>query len=114
MQKIPTMFARDETSKGHPVIDQITPECAWVIAGEGIPTRKLDGTNVKIEGWQLYKRQKPASGDDDEASYVPCDRHDPSDRYLWEAFYALDNPIDAIYEAIGPKIQGNKEHGPIS
>ena len=109
MQKIPTMFVRDETLRGYPVIDQIKPECKWVQDGEGFATQKIDGTNVKIEGGLFYRRQKPLTEDYDEASYVPCRRDDPNDRYLWEAFDGLEEKVGAIYEAVGPKIQGNKE-----
>lgn len=45
MQKIPTLFKRnpDDRSK---VMPEITPGCEWVIADEGTPTRKYDGTCV--------------------------------------------------------------------
>lgn len=109
MQKIPTMFARDETRKGHPVMDQIKPECQWVLDGEGTATRKLDGTNVKIADGVLYKRQKPKERDYDEAAYVPCRRDDPADRWAFEAFDALRDQADGVYELIGPKVQGNPE-----
>lgn len=111
MQKIPTMYPRDEAKRGHPVMPGVKPECAWVEAGEGFPTHKLDGTNVKIEAGRLYKRQKPKSGDYDEAAYVEARRDDPSDKYIWEGFDALGEHmrLDGIYEAIGPKIQGNPE-----
>lgn len=36
MRKIPTMYERDETQRGHPVKNALKPECAWVEAGEGI------------------------------------------------------------------------------
>lgn len=107
MQKIPTMFVRDETQKGHPVTNQIKPECQWVLNGEGFPTAKLDGTNVKIESGVLLKRQKPKDRDYDEASYVPCERNNPSDRWAFEAFDALLEKTDGIYELLGPKVQGN-------
>ncbi len=110
MQKIPTMFVRDESRKGHPVTDQIKPECQWVLDGEGIPTAKLDGTNVKIENGALFKRQKPASGDYDEASYALCDRANPADRWAYEAFDNLSEKGNGIYELVGPKVQGNP-HG---
>lgn len=108
MQKIPTMFERDETQRGHPVVDRIKPECQWVLDGEGIATAKLDGTNVKVEGGELFKRQKPKDRDYDEASYVPCRRDDPADRWAFEAF--ADGATDGIYELLGPKVQGNP-HG---
>src|SRR5262249_36510823 len=40
MEKIPTVFERDEHFK---VVDRVRPECEWVFAGEGVPTEKLDG-----------------------------------------------------------------------
>lgn len=119
MQKIPTMFERDETKPGHPVTDRLKPECQWVLDGEGIPTAKLDGTNVKIENGVLLKRQKPKARDYDEASYVPCDRANPADQWAFEAFDAASAfdvgptrtpPADGIYELLGPKVQGNP-HG---
>lgn len=114
MIKIPTMFFRDETKPGHPVIDQIKPECKWVLDGEGQATRKMDGMNVKVENGKLYKRQKPKDRDYDNASYVECDPTSPSDKYLFEAFNSLLRlkAPDGIYEAVGPKIQGNPEVAP--
>lgn len=109
MIKIPTMFVRDESKPGHPVMDQVKPECQWVLDGEGVATRKLDGMNVKIEGGKLYKRQKPKDRDYDSASYVECDPVSPNDKYLLEAFNMASSWKDGIYEAIGPKIQGNPE-----
>lgn len=107
MQKIPTMFVRDESQRGRPVLDAWTPECEWVRDGDGVPTVKIDGTNVKIEGGELFKRQKPKEREYDNASYVPCDRANPSDRWAWEAF---DRALrDGIYELVGPKIQGNPQ-----
>jgi hypothetical protein len=110
MEKIPTMYERDESKRGHPVKPGVKPECAWVEAGEGIATTKLDGQNVKVEGGRLYKRQKPKDREYDRASYVPCDPTNPANRYLFEGF---DPGLpDGIYEAIGPKIQGNPEQYP--
>lgn len=111
MEKIATMYERDESLPGHPVKPELKRECAWVEAGEGIPTRKLDGTNVKIEQRQLYKRQKPKDRDYDRASYIPCDFNNPQDKYLFEAL-PTSNWEDGIYEVIGPKIQGNPEKTP--
>lgn len=107
MQKIPTMFVRDETRRGHPVTDQVTPGCEWVLAGEGVATAKLDGTNLKVDGGQLFKRQKPTAREYDTASYVACVRDDPADRWAYEGFDACAGIEDGIYELIGPKVQGN-------
>jgi hypothetical protein len=109
VEKIPTMFERDETARGRPVTPALKPECQWVAAGEGVATRKLDGMNVKVGGGVLHKRQKPTEGVYDEASYVPASRDEPGDRYLFDAFDSAANWEDGIYEALGPKIQGNPE-----
>ena len=108
MQKITTLFVRDESQRGHPVTDEVAPACLWVFIGDdrGVATVKLDGTNVRVHDGSLYKRQKPKDRDYDVASYVPCDRADPADRWAFEAFDACA-PVNGIYELIGPKIQGN-------
>ena len=109
MEKITTLYERDEAQRGRPVKPGLKSSCTWVEAGEGLATRKLDGTNVKVERGALWKRQKPAEGDYDNAAYVPARRDDPADRYLFEAFDAQEEWTDGIYEAVGPKIQGNPE-----
>jgi hypothetical protein len=109
MEKIPTLYERDEASRGRPVTPVVKAECQWVERGEGVATQKLDGMNVKVVAGVLYKRQKPAEGKYDEASYVPARRDDPADRYLFEAFDSAPAWEDGIYEALGPRIQGNPE-----
>lgn len=48
MKKIPTVFVRDpETNLKH-VRDEVHPDCQWVLDGEGVPTRKWDGTCVRV------------------------------------------------------------------
>lgn len=111
MRKTPTIFIRDQTRPGHPVTREVNPDCDWVLAGEGLATVKLDGTNVRIVNGQLEKRQKPTDRDYDHASYVPCDRANPADRWAWEAFDA-GHEGDGIYELVGPKVQGNPQHAP--
>jgi hypothetical protein len=103
------MYERDETKRGRPVTPVLKAECLWVEQGEGLATRKLDGMNVKVVAGALYKRQKPESGVYDEAAYVSADRDNPADRYLFEAFDSAPGWEDGIYEALGPKIQGNPE-----
>jgi hypothetical protein len=109
VEKIPTLYERDETRRGRPVTPLIKAECVWVEEGEGVATRKLDGMNVKVVAGVLHKRQKPTEGAYDEASYVPARRGDPADRYLFEAFDSAPAWEDGVYEAVGPKIQGNPE-----
>ena len=110
MQKIPTMFVRDESKPNHPMTDTVKPECQWVLDGEGIATEKRDGTNVKVENGQLFKRQKPKERDYNDASYVACDRSSPNDKWAYEGFDYMEQPVsDGIYELVGPKVQGNPD-----
>lgn len=112
MQKIPTLFVRDATRNGHPVIDEVKPECQWVLDGDGTATVKLDGTNVAVIGGVLQRRVKPLNIVYEEALYMLCKREDPADQWAWEAF-DRQQPADGIYELLGPKIQGNKHDYPV-
>ena len=49
MHKIPTLFERDFTTLPPVLTDKVTPGCEWVLAGEGIATRKYDGTCVMLD-----------------------------------------------------------------
>lgn len=55
MKKISTLFKKDPNNLGR-VINEINPENEWVIKGEGILTRKFDGTATAIINGELYKR----------------------------------------------------------
>jgi hypothetical protein len=48
MQKIISLFQRNYDTD-RLVRDEVTPGAEWVINGEGIATRKWDGTCCKIE-----------------------------------------------------------------
>ena len=43
MRKIPTLFRRDPDNPAL-ITRDVHPDCQWVIDGEGVPTRKYDGT----------------------------------------------------------------------
>lgn len=124
MKKIPTIFERDWNGDKSRVLDKINPEAQWVFDGEGVPTRKIDGTSVKIEDNFLYKRRELGPNDT-----VPKDfkiestdlktgkkvgwvyvGDGPEDRWHREAFKASDGIWpDGTYELVGPKVQGNPE-----
>lgn len=55
VQKVPTLFMRDESDRKH-VTREVNPECQWVLAGEGVPTRKYDGTGCLVRDGKRYKR----------------------------------------------------------
>lgn len=128
MKKIPTMFDRDWNGDRSRVVNQVHEDCGWVIAGDGVATRKLDGTCCLVRDGKLYKRRELRDGDDVPPNFEEAD-HDaetgktigwvpvgdgPSDRYHLEAFTDLtrtDRPPypNGTYELIGPKVQGNPE-----
>ena len=120
MKKIPTIFMRDPANmKG--VLPAHNPACEWVFDGEGVATRKYDGTCCKVEGGKLFKRREVKPGQTTPAEFVeeqlddntgkrvgwmPVDCNDKQDAYHCEAFTGQD---DGTYELLGPKVQGNPE-----
>ena len=123
MKKIPTMFERDWNGDRSRVVDEIHPGCEWVIAGEGVATRKIDGTCCMIRDGKLYKRQeiKPdrpvpvdfeESGFDEETGkrvgWLPVG-DGPEDRRHREGFVELEDRANGTYELVGPRIQKNPE-----
>ena len=123
MKKIPTLFERDWEGDRSRVIDKVHPGCEWVLAGEGVATRKLDGTCCMVRNGKLYKRRELRRGDrqpalferadyDEETGktvgWMPCDIG-PDDRWHMEAFSRCKNWPDGTYELVGPKVQGNPE-----
>ena len=62
MQKIPTLFERDFENDPRHVTRVPNPVCAWVFAGEGVPTRKYDGTCAMFDGKSSFKRREIRPG----------------------------------------------------
>jgi hypothetical protein len=130
MKKIPSLFIRDFTNRECPATDNVTPGCEWVQRGEGVATRKLDGTSCMIKDGVLYKRFDAKKGKAipegaipcQEADtitghhphWVPCHLDDNADQYHYEGYERLgvvwdDTFWDGTYELCGPKVNGNKE-----
>lgn len=124
MKKIPTLFERDWNADRSRVVDQVHAGCEWVLAGEGIPTRKMDGTCCMVRGAKLYKRRELKPTDNAPEGFELADRdeetgkivgwmpvgHGPEDRHHMEA-WSEDGRVfpDGTYELVGPKVQGNPE-----
>ncbi|BBM88058.1 hypothetical protein [Candidatus Uabimicrobium amorphum] len=121
MKKTPTIFKRDEQDRKK-VIDEVYPGCEWVFAGEGVATRKYDGTCVKIEDGKYFKRREVKKGKSipdgfiqevlDETTgkrfgWMEVDPELAENKWHMEAFDASLTP--GTYELVGPKIQGNLE-----
>ncbi|MFI9329005.1 hypothetical protein ACIGZJ_15820 [Kitasatospora sp. NPDC052868] len=117
MEKIPTLFERDGDFR---VVDRPRAECAWVFDGEGTPTEKLDGTNVRLTTRagrlvRVEKRRNPSKVQKQQGItdgwYVDTDEHGPEDRWILTAARNTDvagwPDGEHACEALGPRIQGN-------
>lgn len=123
MEKIPTLFLRNPENRAT-VLAEPNPECAWVLGGEGVATRKWDGTCVMLDGsgaWWARREVKP--GKTPPTNYVPISTDDVTGKTMgWEPieqsafakFHAeavantlTDGP--GTYELLGPKINGNPD-----
>lgn len=127
MRKIPTLFLRDEVSRNKALArNEVNPECAWVVAGEGVATRKWDGTCCLVRNGLLYKRLEwdAKKGTAPEAwlhhDFDPAARSGhgwmpvgpgPEDWMHREVIesYAGTNVEDGTYELLGPRINKNPE-----
>ena len=123
MKKIPTVFERDWENDRSRVLPQVHPGCEWVSAGEGVATRKLDGTCCLIRDGRLFKRQEYKQGQSVPDDFEEADFDEetgkrigwrpvgdgPEDRWHREGFANLQDKLDGTYELVGPKVQGNPE-----
>jgi hypothetical protein len=133
VKKIPTLFRRDPEDMRR-VLPEVTPGCEWVMAGEGTPTRKYDGTCVMFDGEHWFARREVKQGkaappgfqaiemDEVTGKTVGWEPIEQSGYARWqaeavrEANEAADEaersepwPV-GTYELIGPKVNGNPEH----
>lgn len=124
MKKISTLFKKDPNDLSR-VINEVDPQNEWVIKGEGVATRKFDGSACAIIAGQLYKRYDVKSGRDVPENAMPCQLPDPitkhwphwvlcqpnnpADKFFLEGFENLEFQYDGTYELCGPKVQGNPE-----
>jgi hypothetical protein len=125
MRKIISLFQRDYAGTRQ-VYNEVVPGAEWVLAGEGIATRKWDGTCCLIRGGRLFKRFEVQPGSVSPINFEPANEVDahtgkqqgwvpvgdgPEDRWHREAFESQSAKLaDGTYELIGPKIQGNPEN----
>ena len=120
MKKIISLYQRNYDGD-RLVRDEVVPGAEWVANGEGVATRKWDGTCCLIRDGKLFRRYEVKNGKTPPENFEPASdvdsktgkqqgwvpvTDDPSDQYHREAF---DGQPDGTYELVGPKIQGNPE-----
>lgn len=124
MRKIISLFQRNYDGD-RLVRDEVVPGAEWVLAGEGIATRKWDGTCCMVRDGKLYKRYDAKRGKTPPPNFEPAQDYDevtghmpgwvpvgdgPEDRWHREAFDDYGGRYaDGTYELCGPKVQGNPE-----
>lgn len=121
MQKIISLFQRNYEGD-RLVRNEVVPGAEWVLAGEGVPTRKFDGTCCLIRDGRLYKRYDAKRGRLAPLGFEPAQDPDPvtghwpgwvpvglTDYWHLEAFARIEGFNDGTYELVGPKVNGNPE-----
>jgi hypothetical protein len=130
MKKMPCLFVREFHVIGtFTITEAITPGCEWAIAGEGIASRKWDGTAVLVKEGRLYARYDAKKGKAPPAGAIPCTEapdpvtghwphwvlaDGPQHKWIREAHalasgMVVPKPPDGTYEACGENIQGNPQ-----
>jgi hypothetical protein len=123
MKKIISLFQRNYDGD-RLVRDEVVPGAEWVIAGEGIATRKWDGTCCMVRDGKLFKRYDVKKGRTPPQGFEPAQAPDettghwpgwvpvgdgPEDVYHREAWSTQGQIEDGTYELCGPKVQSNAE-----
>lgn len=122
VRKIISLFQRNYEGDRQ-VRDEVVPGAEWVLAGEGTPTRKWDGTPVLVRNGQLFKRYDAKPGRTPPAGFEPSQEKDPITGH-WPGWVPVgDGPEDALireawanapredgsYELVGPKVNRNAD-----
>ena len=123
MRKIVSLFERNYDGDRQ-VRDELVQGAEWVANGEGVATRKYDGTCCMIRDKKLFKRYEVKRGKTAPDNFEPANDVDANtgkqqgwvpvgdgneDKWHREAFEGLATKADGTYELMGPKIQGNLE-----
>lgn len=127
MRKIPTLFRRDPEDMRR-VLPEVNPTCQWVLDGEGVATRKYDGTCVLLDEdglWWARREIKPGKTpppgyraeetDEDTGKTVGWEpmEQSPFAKFHTESVFNVKRDgyslAPGTYELVGPKINGNPE-----
>lgn len=125
MRKMKTLFKREfEDHRVAKCLNEVEPECKWVLEGEGYATEKLDGTCCLIQDGKIYRRYDykegrklpegaiPCQDKPDEITghfphWLLCNENNPNDKYHIKAFKRRDKWENGTYELVGKHFQGN-------
>jgi hypothetical protein len=122
MKKIPTLFVRNPDDRKH-VLNEVTPGCEWVLAGEGVATRKYDGTCMMHRDGEWFARREVKPGKQEPPNFEAVDHDEttgksvgwePASQSGWEKYLREAGAFDlgwddGTYELVGPKVNGNPE-----
>jgi hypothetical protein len=123
MKKISTLFMRDFENNPRYVTEEVNPDSKWVIDGEGVATRKYDGTCCAIIDGLFVKRNEVKKDKPEPYGFILADHdlttgkkqgwlevgNDNEDKYHREGYESLEDKSDGTFELVGPKVQGNPE-----
>jgi len=127
MKKMPTLFKREYMGKNEfTLLHEVTEGCEWVLAGEGIATRKYDGTCCLIKNGEIYRRYDAKAGKVPPEGAIPCQEapdkitghwphwvkcseSNPSDKWHIAALRATSMLEDGTYELCGIHFQNNPD-----
>lgn len=122
MKKIISLFERNYDGD-RLVRNEVVPGAEWALAGEGVATRKFNGTCCMVRDGKLYKRYDAKHGKQPPEGFEPAQEPDPvtghwpgwllvgdgpEDKWFRLAFSKVELS-DGTYELCGPHIQGNPE-----
>ena len=121
MKKTISLFSRNYGGD-RLVRDEIVPGAEWVVAGEGVASRKFDGTCCMVRYGKLFKRHDVKAGKEPPQDFEPAQEADPITGH-WPGWVPVgDGPddlrhrqanggtrSDGTYELCGPKVQKNPE-----
>ncbi len=124
MKKIPSLFMRDFDGDPARVLPIVTAGCEWVLADEGVATRKRDGTATMVDtDGALWRRYDAKGGKTPPDGFVSAQPEPDHVTKHWPGWLKVGNgPQDkwyhatkwprspGTYELCGPKFQTNAEN----